>query len=144
MKKYIGTKEVLGTPMSRADFHAYRGMALPDDFKNSDDEPGYLVEYLGGGKANDSRHLGYISWSPAAVFEKAYRPITGLTFGQALEAMKAGMKVAREIERERGAYLTLDKENPYQFTAYHDNRRRPIPVMAVAHILADDWYIVQD
>jgi hypothetical protein len=32
---------------------------------------GYLIEYLDGGQANDPRHVGYISWTPADVFKSA-------------------------------------------------------------------------
>lgn len=31
-----------------------------------------MVEYVDGGKPNDERHKGYISWSPRDVFEKSY------------------------------------------------------------------------
>jgi len=69
---YTGTKTVLGTgPMTRGEYNTYRGWAVPEGEDQS--VGGYLVEYTDGGKANDSRHAGYISWSPADVFEKAYR-----------------------------------------------------------------------
>jgi hypothetical protein len=71
-KHYIGTKRVIATPMNRADYNAYRGWTLPADENGADD--GFLVEYVDGGKANDSRHAGYISWSPADVFYRAYQP----------------------------------------------------------------------
>ena len=58
-------------------------------------DTGFLVEYLDGGTANDDRHKGYSSWSPTDVFNNAYRPIKGMTFGMALEALKVGQKVAR-------------------------------------------------
>jgi len=47
-KKYIGTKIILATPESK------------------DGEEGYKVTYPDG----------YVSWSPKAVFENAYREIT--------------------------------------------------------------------
>lgn len=72
-KIYVGTKQVIASPMPRGEYNEYRGWPLPAD-ENGDDA-GFLVEYVDGGKANDSRHAGYISWSPADVFEKAYRPI---------------------------------------------------------------------
>ena len=73
MKKYIGTKIVNATPMSRVDYNEYRGWVLPANEEGSDE--GYLVEYTDGGKANDARHVGYISWSPKAQFDAAYLPI---------------------------------------------------------------------
>lgn len=74
MKKFLGTKEVLATPMTRLEYNNYRGWELPSNELSQAYEPGYLVEYLDGGRANDSRHQGYISWSPADVFYKAYAP----------------------------------------------------------------------
>jgi hypothetical protein len=93
MDTYIGTKVVKARPMNRGDYNIYRGWTLPSDENGKDD--GYLVEYRDGGKPNDSRHAGYISWSPKDVFESAYKVITGMTFGQAIEAAKAGSKIAR-------------------------------------------------
>lgn len=72
---YEGTKRVLATPMTRGAYNYYRGWAVP---ANEDPaEAGYLVEYQDGGKANDPRHAGYISWSPADVFEGSYREVPG-------------------------------------------------------------------
>lgn len=76
MNKYIGTKELLAKPMTRGEYNEYRGWELPEN-ENQDDK-GYLVEYLDGGKPNDSRHAGYISWSPADVFEKTYKTVDTL------------------------------------------------------------------
>lgn len=71
MKHYVGTKHLDAKPMNRGDYNAYRGWTMPDG--EDPQEPGYLVEYSDGGKANDSRHVGYISWSPADVFERSYQ-----------------------------------------------------------------------
>lgn len=73
MNTYIGTKLIQAQPMNRADYNTYRGWVLPDNEEGADE--GYLVEYLDGGKSNDSRHAGYISWSPKAQFEAAYLAI---------------------------------------------------------------------
>lgn len=73
IKRYVGTKTVDARPMTRAAYNEYRGWALPAD-EDGDDE-GFLVEYVDGGKANDSRHAGYISWSPREVFERAYKEV---------------------------------------------------------------------
>lgn len=70
MKRYIGTKIVDARPMSRREYNEYRGWTLPIN-ENGDDQ-GYLIEYRDGGVGNDSRHQGYISWSPAEVFARAY------------------------------------------------------------------------
>lgn len=73
MKRYEGTKRLLAVAMTLGAYNAYRGWTLTTD--EDPDKPGYLVEYEDGGQANDSRHKGYISWSPADVFERAYNPI---------------------------------------------------------------------
>ena len=56
--------------MNKEEYCAYRNWIIPEN--EDPTEEGYLVEYLDGGKTNDSRHEGYISWSPKEVFEKSY------------------------------------------------------------------------
>ncbi len=72
-KIYEGTKRLHAQPMTRGEYNAYRGWENPADENPADD--GYLVEYQDGGKANDPRHAGYISWSPKDVFERSYKEI---------------------------------------------------------------------
>ncbi|EXS21487.1 gp49 domain protein [Acinetobacter baumannii 573719] len=67
---YIGTKSVLAATMTRGEYNDYRGWQIPENEDQT--EQGYLVEYVDGGKPNDDRHNGYISWSPRDVFEKSY------------------------------------------------------------------------
>lgn len=105
MTTYIGTKLIQATPMTRQQYNDYRGWQLPADECGDDD--GYLVEYVDGGKANDSRHAGYISWSPKEVFERAYQPTDGMSFGMAVEAMKSGNKVARSGWNGKGMFVFL-------------------------------------
>ena len=105
MTTYIGTKLIRAQAMSRAEYNAYRGWTLPAD-ENGEDA-GYLVEYLDGGQSNHPNHVGYISWSPAGVFDRAYRPSTGLTFGMALEALKLGQRVARAGWNGAGQFVYL-------------------------------------
>jgi hypothetical protein len=103
MKTYIGTKLVKMKPMNRADYNTYRGWTLPADENGADE--GYLVEYLDGGKPNHPDHEGYISWSPKAQAEAAYRETSGMTFGLAVEALKKGLKVARAGWNGKGMWL---------------------------------------
>lgn len=104
-KTYIGTKVIHALPMTRQAYNDYRGWQLPDNEDGADD--GYLVEYVDGGKANDPRHAGYISWSPKDVFERAYRPVENMSFGLAIEALKAGKTVARAGWNGKGMFLFL-------------------------------------
>ena len=70
-KYYTGTKFLYATPMDRLQYNNYRGWQVPSNEDPTDE--GYLVEYTDGGKPNDPRHKGYISWSPKDVFEGTYK-----------------------------------------------------------------------
>lgn len=103
---YEGTKRVHATPMNRGDYNEYRGWQMPAD-ENPADE-GYLVEYVDGGKANDSRHAGYISWSPKDVFERAYTlvPVPAASTVLPHQQRVIDEKTARDGEIQRlGAFI---------------------------------------
>lgn len=70
-RRYIGTKVIQAWAMTLGEYNAYRGWQPP--VGEAQAAPGYLVEYLDGGKNNDQRHIGYISWSPKEQFDNAYR-----------------------------------------------------------------------
>lgn len=93
MKKYIGTKII----------HAEPAMKLnhPSDMYLQD---GYKVVYPDG----------YESWSPKDVFEKAYRPTDGMTFGLAIEAMKNGLKVRRRGWNGKNQHIELASAISYK------------------------------
>ena len=80
---YESHKKVMREPMDRLAYDIYRGWELPDDEDGSDE--GYLVEYLDGGKPNDDRHDGYISWSPKAQFDNGYTEVKETTFIERLQ-----------------------------------------------------------
>jgi hypothetical protein len=105
MKRYIGTKVINATPMTRLAYNQFRGWPLPAN-ENGDDE-GYLVEYTDGGKANTPEFDGYVSWSPKSQFEGAYRETDGLTFGLAVEALKQGFKAHRAGWNGKGMFVFL-------------------------------------
>jgi hypothetical protein len=71
MQRFIGTKTVLARPITRGEYNAYRGWIPPAGEDQS--TQGYLVEYTDGGTPNDTRHAGYITWSPKEQFDNAYR-----------------------------------------------------------------------
>lgn len=102
MQTYIGTKTINAKRMCRWDYNKLRGNIAGNE---TPDEEGYLVEYTDGGKPNHPDFAGYISWSPKDVFERAYRPVTGMTFGQAIEAMRGGYKVARYGWNGKGMFI---------------------------------------
>lgn len=105
MNRYIGTKALNAKPMTRLAYNDLRGWEVPADENPADD--GYLVEYSDGGKANHPNFAGYISWSPKDVFERAYRRSDALTFGEALELLKAGERVARAGWNGKGMFVFL-------------------------------------
>jgi len=150
MKAYIGTKIIRAKPMTRAEYNAYRGWILLADENGADE--GFLVEYTDGGKPNDPRHMGYISWSPADVFERAYRETSGMSFGLAIEAMKQGHKVTRAGWNGKGMWLEYWKPMhavdlpyivlmyPVNSTAYPNGARVPW-LASQTDTLAEDWSI---
>lgn len=114
MVAFIGTKSVLATPMSRAEYCDYRGWSLPEN--EDPNEPVYLVEYTDGGKPNDERHQGYITMSPKEVFDNAYRQNGALTFGDALMALKQGRKVCRSGWNGKDQYVVAQAANEVEST----------------------------
>jgi len=162
MKRYIGTKLINAKPMTRQAYNDFRGWTLPADENGADD--GYLVEYVDGGKGNTDHYAGYVSWSPADVFDRAYRPCEGMTFGQAIEAMKAGQKVARAGWNGKGMFAYYVPANSYPvqtgaakshfgegamvpYNAYmaikNVNETVSTWVPSVNDVLSDDWRIVE-
>lgn len=104
---------------------------------------GYKVEY----------EDGYISWSPKDVYESAYRPTAGMSFGLAIEAMKKGLKVARVGCNGKGMWLELFKiythtpiqegRNMQPFIAMKTVDNTYVPWLASqTDMLADDWQII--
>ena len=168
MNRYLGTKLINAKPMNRAEYNALRRWAVPAD--ENPDDAGYLVEYIDGGKANHPDFAGYISWSPADVFDRAYRPVVGMSFGDAIAALKAGQKVARTGWNGKGMWLilvagtpnaALREGTPYRealgqesceilphidmWTTNAEGRRAMLPgwLASQTDMLADDWQIVE-
>ena len=137
MKKFIGTKMVIATPMNRQQYNDYRDWPLPDDEDGADD--GYLVEYTDGGKPNHPNHTGYISWSPKEQFDAAYRPTDGLTFGLAIEALKLGERVARN-GWDSNTWLILTSNRIIK--AFTDGSMSFGVQVSNDELFAEDWYIV--
>lgn len=72
-KRYVGTKTLKAWPRTKAEYVLYRGWNMP--VNEDPTEAGYMVEYEDGGKPNMDNHEGYVSWSPADVFEAAYKEV---------------------------------------------------------------------
>ncbi|HBW1504009.1 DUF2829 domain-containing protein [Raoultella ornithinolytica] len=154
MTKHIGVKLINAFPMTRQAYNDFRGWQLPADENGADE--GYLVEYLDGGKPNTDRFDGYVSWSPKEVFEKAYRPVSGLSFGLAIEALKQGKKVARAGWNGKGMWLKLVPADIADKVAFEYEALDGAPWIGMktaddkfvpwlasqTDVLAEDWQIV--
>ncbi len=96
-RSYIGVKQVSAVPMTAGEAvdKGYRvgqnGSVIPPTTQ------GYEVIY----------EDGYKSWSPKDVFDKAYRCTEGMTFGLAIEMLKAGECVTRKGWNGKGMFLWL-------------------------------------
>jgi len=158
MKNYIGVKRIKAELMSEIAFiNKIKNEDVP---QNQEDRLGYLVEYPDG----------YKSWSPKDVFEEAYRETTGLTFGLALEALKKGLKVARDGWNGKDMWLSycngrrtyiaemvigtpakkkFSEENPgvdhvLPFIVMKTVTGQLVPWLASqTDMLSDDWQIVE-
>ena len=137
MKTYIGTKII----------KAFKSPAREDIYHSKKGDPGYVIEY----------EDGYKSWSPARVFEKAYRLVDEMNFGLAIEVLKQGKRVARKGWNGVGIFIEMQEpdENskmtqPYIYidttNLQTDNPDAPkcrVPWLASqTDMLADDWVIV--
>ena len=112
-RNYIGTKSLLACPMTKGDYCKLRNWNLPDN--EEPEEEGYLVEYPDS-LSNHPDFRGYISWSPKAVFEAAYNSYTdGCTFGQAIELLKSGYKLARKGWNGKGMFLFMVSGGAWDF-----------------------------
>lgn len=156
-KFYLGSKLVQAWPAVRITTrdgkfeYAEIGDVVDPNAMNV--EEGYRVQY------DD----GYRSWSPKDVFERSYRPTTGLSFGLAIEAAKMGKKIARAGWNGKGMYVFLADED-IAFTTDADMTEfldedvtvHGMMVMRTAQktiapgwlasqtdMLSDDWYIVE-
>jgi hypothetical protein len=144
MKTYIGTKIIKAEPMTVQEFNEQ----VRSLHYSGEDQNGYKVIY----------EDGYESWSPKAVFEKAYRETCGMTFGLAIEAMKNGLKVARSGWNGKGIFIELQRPDehskmtsPYIFIdttgLKTDNPAAPksrVPWLASqTDMLGEDWMVIE-
>lgn len=82
-QRYIGIKAIDAVPMTK---NAAEGeIGSPINSPHDGSAPGYLVQYKDG----------YLSWSPADVFEESYRRNGALSFADALYCLENGYEVFR-------------------------------------------------
>ena len=145
---YVGIKAIAAVAMTRQEYNDYRGWQLPTDEEHLANEQGYLVEYLDGGKANDPRHAGYISWSPEAVFNNAYKANGALGFSEAhhIALAEQGKRIQRSgwngadlavyyVQHEHGL-------EPHMVIRNGKTGRVNTWVPSSADLVANDWSIL--
>lgn len=164
MEQFIGTKIVQAEPAMKCWGHKGEahdaGLILThkeffekvsDGWEATEIRYGYAVVY----------EDGYRSWSPADVFEAAYRRTDGMNFGLAIEAAKMGKRIARKGWNGKGQYVELGTDFDY-YTTNDEGRHvchQDIGSAALVFVgtrgsqvgwlasqsdmLADDWYIVE-
>ena len=151
MQTYIGNKVINAKPMTRLEYNKFRGWKLPENENGND--LGYLVEYVDGGLAN------YVSWSPAEVFDREYRPTSEMSFGVALVLLKSGHKVARKGWNGKDMFLFaiaggawnfetdidgVDDIETLPFTCMKTADDKLVPWLASqTDMLSEDWTIVE-
>lgn len=161
MRAYLGVKLVQALAMTLAEATNQHGVRVSSSSQSTDESLGYLVVY----------DTGYKSWSPQDVFDDAYRPVDALPFSLAIEALKQGLKVAREGWNGKNMWIALgsgfakleaDKFwNPHSkshaeklggtasvepyiiFKNAQDNIQMGWQP-SQADVLADDWFILED
>lgn len=99
--KYIRINRVDAEPMKFGEFKEKHPKSGGANQERPEEDEGYVITYRKG-EPNE-----YVSWCPKAEFEKVSRPVDGLTFGAAIEAMKCGWKVARKGWNGKGMWLSL-------------------------------------
>lgn len=97
--KYIRVNYVDAEPMTFGEFKEKFPTSGGANQNRPDDDEGYVITYRKG-EPNE-----YVSWCPKAEFDAVSRPIDGMTFGMAIEAMKNGKKVARRGWNGKGMYV---------------------------------------
>ena len=128
MQKFIGTKII----------HAEEGKAPKRSGDHPEGTDGYRVRYPDG----------YESWSPASAFEESYRPINGMSFGLAIDAMKNGSKVrlpnwSEEVFIELQVPTGLSKMTAPYF--YVTSRFGAVPwIPTMIEMLSDEWVLIED
>lgn len=155
---YIGTKSLLAFPMTKGDYCKLRNWDLPSNEEPG--EEGYLVEYPDS-LSNHPDFRGYISWSPKAVFEASYNSYTeGCTFGQAIELLKAGHRMARKGWNGKGMYIEYVDAQDWNSSSLERpgfaDELKPRPWLGIktvddqfmpwipsqSDVLAEDWVIL--
>lgn len=96
--KYIRMHQVEAEPMKFGEFKDKYPKSGGANVERGANDDGYVIFYRGG---------EYVSWCPKKEFEDVSRPCDGMTFGEAIEQMKRGAKVARKGWNGKGMWLCV-------------------------------------
>lgn len=99
MSKYIRMHKVEAEPMKFGEFKEKYPKSGGANVERGANDDGYVIFYRGG---------EYVSWCPKKEFEDVSRPCDGMTFGEAIEAMKRGKKVARKGWNGEGQFVRFE------------------------------------
>ncbi|MBQ0031623.1 MAG: DUF2829 domain-containing protein [bacterium] len=99
--RYIRLNAVDAEPMKFGEFKEKFPKSGGANVERGAEDEGYVITYRKG-EPNE-----YVSWCPKAEFEAVSRPVDGMTFGDAVEVLKRGGKVARKGWNGKGMYLWL-------------------------------------
>lgn len=165
LTSFVTTRTVQATPLNRQEYNDLRGWQVPADENPADD--GYLVVNSGVSERNVEGFDGYVSWLPKLAFEEQYKN-DNLTFGQAVELLKVGKKVARKGWNGKGMFLALVNGSDADYhvnsrifgTGEDGNSEKQMPILDAIYMktandelvpwlasqtdmLAEDWVVVQ-
>ncbi|ULJ66648.1 DUF2829 domain-containing protein [Wielerella bovis] len=163
MKNYVGgLRAIQAKQMTREEYNDLRGWQVPQDENPSDD--GYLIVNPNVSERNVDGFDGYVSWLPTKAFNEQYR-VENLSFGQAVELLKLGKRVARKNWNAANQFVYFVPENKYPASrnpnspiqGYFENDEVPYRaylalktaqddvatwVPSISDVLAEDWLIV--
>lgn len=166
MKTYICTKIIHAVPAKMVNGCPWpEGLPLPEisDPKQIDEHCGCTIEARieDGYMFTTSKDDKYPQFMTADEFEKICRSTEDMTFGDALEALKQGQRVARKGWNGKDMYIFLAYEADFvtdaDISAFDQlevevgdmlvmktaqNTFQPGWLASQSDILADDWYIV--
>ncbi len=125
-------------PLEAGDREEYDGQVVPPP-----GELGYAVRY----------EDGYVSWSPKATFEAAYRPNGKIGFSEALYLLKRDYRLTREGWNGKGMRVQLYRPGPHSSLTQpflvlcypKDAKTTPGGIIpwapSQADLLAEDWRV---
>lgn len=149
--KYIRMHNVDAEPMKFGEFKDKYPKSGGANVERGANDDGYVIFYRGG---------EYVSWCPKKEFEDVSRPCDGMTFGEAIEQMKRGAKVARKGWNGKGMWLLLGHNITFTASVESTDEEKSFDVLksivmrtaqdnfvvgwlaSQTDMLAEDWEIV--